>query len=228
MNEIKQLSWDSNFFGLQIGRVDCRSDELFVIYNKLPELKSKGYDLIYVFTDHAPSSLYQIMPIDVKRVYHKKIGLELKVASYVEFYNGSPEQLYDLAYQSGYDSRFNRDKNFREGEFERLYRQWIDNSVISQFADAVIIANINEQIAGFVTLSITDNVGSIGLLATDKNFRCRGVGSNLIAACNNYLLKKDIQELNVATQTSNENACTFYERQGMSVLSETDIYHFWL
>ena len=52
MMEIKRLDWDSDFFGLRIGRADIVSEEESKILASQNRVLKEYFDLIYVFASH--------------------------------------------------------------------------------------------------------------------------------------------------------------------------------
>ena len=52
MIEIKRLDWDSDFFGLRIGRADIVSEEESKVLANQDVTSKENFDLIYVFASH--------------------------------------------------------------------------------------------------------------------------------------------------------------------------------
>lgn len=229
LNTSRHLEWDSGFFHLKIGRIDYFLEDERFLENEVNRYREGRYDLLYVFTNHGQkSNSLPTEPIDTKRTYTIDIPSEVEVKHNVSSFSGNPEELYDLAYQSGFDSRYRLDLHFKAGEFERLYKEWIQNSVNHLIADEVLVYRDGGKTVGFVTLSIKDVEGSIGLLAVDNNYRGGGIATSLIRSCMNFCYRSGIKKLSVATQKSNAVACAFYEKNMMTVQSDVDIFHLWL
>lgn len=165
---------------------------------------------------------------DVKVIYQYKVRDVDEKNIMLEEYKGNADSLYPLAYASGTYSRFFMDKNFGEETFRRLYRKWVDNSLCGELADKVIVNKVGEMIAGFVTLKYSGCEGSIGLIAVDSVLRGISIGSNLIDSCKKEAFNNKINTLSVATQLSNNIACSFYEKNGFVKSENMNIYHFWL
>ena len=233
-NFTEVLDWDTNFFGRKIAKVVvCDSDERYV-EEKLSQYKALDFDLVYIFLpgDFVLSEIlcssYNCRLVDCKLIYNTYVEEEYEVSPQVVEYKGEALPLYDLGLQSGIHSRYRMDPYFAEDDFQRLYKRWIDNSVQYLIADKIFVFDGGQGIKGFVTVKIQDEDASIGLIATDSKQRGRGVGSQLLAAVKKYV--KDIggRHLSVATQKGNGLACSFYEKNGFSLKSETNIYHAWL
>ena len=69
---------------------------------------------------------------------------------------------------------------------------------------------------------------SIGLIATQFQYRGRGIASFLLNSVNNYAYSHAIDTIEVATQARNIIACSFYKKNGFIEKSRTNIYHFWI
>ena len=50
--EVRKLVWDSEFFGMHIGRAEVLSEEDAVSLARQREVLKDSYDLIYVFASH--------------------------------------------------------------------------------------------------------------------------------------------------------------------------------
>lgn len=229
---IERLDWDSQFFGLEIGRT-CRDVLLTVTSNEIGM-----YDLLYltekeIIVDEAFLSYRSNILVDCKLIYSKQIINSNQPTNYLvkEYKNNDTcvrrEQLYSLAYLSGEYSRYKLDANFAKGKFEEMYRMWVDNSISGEIADYLYYIEDKGQICAFVTLKITQKGGVIGLIATDKNVQAKGMGKTLILKCEETLRLKGIDVLKVATQACNKTACLFYEKCEMYVAQKTFIYHSW-
>lgn len=228
---IHYLPWDSDFFGLRIGRVDisCKED-----WRILEQTIAEGlsYNLLYIFDKECiglPADKAKL--VDIKVVYKKDVSNSsmLDLSSIHQYKNRVPDKdLYSLALVSGQYSRYNLDKKFPQGSYERLYRRWIENSVNGQMADAVFYYLEEDTKIGMVTLRREGETASIGLIASAPMCQGKGIGTKLIEASETWLFSKGIKLLEVATQRNNIYACRFYEKLGFVPVSETNIYHLWL
>lgn len=232
-NTVKYLDWDSNFFSMKIASISMNVwDKDFLFYN-IEKLRLEGIDLIYLFLndDRFPLSISQFagkcLLVDVKRIYVFQDMVDASIEPNIELFSGRPNELYDLAIQAGIDSRYRLDPNFKSGDFERLYRTWIDNSLNGGIADYVVVYNKSNLKAGFVTLQNKGDYMSIGLIATDKSCRRLGVGTSLLNAAKRYAFIEHLP-LKVATQAHNQSACFFYEKNGFIQQTQSLIYHIWL
>ena len=232
--EIKLLTWDTDFFQKKIGRIDCSYDT--DLSSLLLQARKEGYELIYVFCNGSlflpPDVLekYNGSLVDRKVIYENNKLISKELSFPVEEYSSmeASEKLEQLAYVSGSYSRFRLDPHFHPDDFYRMYKTWIAKSVTHEIADKVFVIRDNSQLCGMATLKISADKGVIGLIAVSPLSQGKGYGQILNDACCNELVKHNINTLEVATQLDNVSGCRFYEKCGFSVQSVTNIYHFWL
>lgn len=227
---ISYLQWDSNFFGLRIGKAEIYSvEDIENLQSMELELKNQ-YDLIYIF-NYINGKVDFATLVDVKVDYAKTVDpkeYNIHVHSYEN--NLCTEQLYRLSLISGQYSRYNLDKKFPEGSYVALYRRWIEQSVCKNLADDILVYTDNSIECGMVTYRINkgNNTARIGLVAVDDAIQGKGIGSSLVSSLENLLNKQGIDKLYVSTQEDNMKACKWYEKNGFGVDSKVEIYHWWM
>lgn len=226
------MTWDSDFFGLRIGRVDVASEEDAMLLSSQADSLKECFDLIYVFARHglAFSGRYAKL-VDEKTVYTMEGIPCLEANCNVIVWDckrGMTEDLLHLALVSGQYSRFRLDDRFPEGSYERLYSRWMEQSVNQALATEVFCYMVEDVPRGLVTLDRKDGVGTIGLVAIHEDFQHRGIGSAMMQHVIAYSKKTQVDKLTVATQLGNNPACKLYEKSGFKVQSVTDVWHWWL
>ena len=196
---IQWLSWDTEFFGFQTGKADIADLEKLGLGKA--KAFAKGYRLVYLTLPLDPQGDFKVpahiiefgkslgaKAVDTKVVFG---GVPAEPEPGIPFFDGveewqadmGKEKLYELAFQSGEYSRYKADPHFPKGTFERMYRQWIDNSLDGDFAQKVFVIRVKKEIAGFATLNFnTPFAGTIGLIAVDPAFRGQKIGSRLMEA----------------------------------------------
>lgn len=229
---VECLQWDSDFFGLRIGRTDIASNKRWYKLQQEVITLRKQYDLIYVFSDQElPTETNGMHLVDTKTIYAKSIDSSTIMPATIERYQESVpnDDLYRLALVSGVYSRFRLDNSLPSDSYERLYRCWIERSVDGAMADLVLVHCTDNQIDGMITMKIEADVAHIGLVSVDEGSQGRGVGTMLIRAVEAHLQSNTIvRHLKVATQWANKPACHLYEKNGFVVEEKTNIYHWWL
>lgn len=216
---INQLDWDSKFFNKKIGRFDASK---VINFDEFYE-NAKSFDLVYVFSDK---------PLDINaKLVDIKLTFEKPVENYdshlsIEQYQKDKHdynQLLELAYLSGHESRFKNDKFFSEEDFKRLYEKWLDKN-INESHQHVLVYVENDTIAGFVSYETQAKEAFINLIAVDPNFQGKGIGKKLMREVENKLSLSSA--LIVPTQKTNKSAVIFYEHNGFTLRQEKYIYHY--
>jgi dTDP-4-amino-4,6-dideoxy-D-galactose acyltransferase len=235
------LNWDSDFFGFKVARLkDIAAPEIKAI---LDDLSSRGYRLAVLYSGEGDQEI-RLSAVenkgflaDKKVTYARtvpKLPLtgDLRTGSALNIRVNppelKPEYLFDLAYLAGNYSRFRKDKNFPSGAFERLYAQWVINSLNGEFADYTLVHYDDKGIGGFSTLKTDGDMARIGLISVDTNRQNQGIGKALIIETIKICISNCINTIEVDTQSENVQACKFYEKSGFSVKEVKYIHHFWL
>ncbi len=231
---IKSLKWDSAFFNKKVYAVSAVSDadEAAEIEDQLLRLSA---DVAYIFiaeTDiNLQSSLekYGAILVDKKITFYKELFKEQETGfDEIIAYNGElNDELLSLSLEAGEYSRFKQDPFF-EPEFKRLYTTWISNSLKRLNANELFVCKKNEIIKGMVTCKVEDGCGSIGLIATEKASRGKGIGKKLMNAVENYFIQNNAFASSVVSQQTNMGACKFYERVGYRQIQKQYVYHWWI
>ena len=243
------LKWECDHFGFpvaQLTRAQLTDDALAAA---LGLARERGIRLlVWAAPDgrRVPDTLlkeYDGTLVDRKATFHRLLQAEetghdpapadrCRVEPYGEP-RPSPA-LDELAISAGVFSRFRVDRRLPQEKFESMYRRWIERSVSGELADAVLVATVadrddapQDSLAGMVTLSEAEGIGSIGLIAVAGAHRGLGIGSRLMHAAHQWMRDRDAHEATVVTQMANAPACRLYERFGYRVSRLQHYYHFW-
>lgn len=230
--DIRVLQWDSDFFGLRIGRVDLwtKADAL-ELQSHHEELKMQ-FDLLYIFDANAVGFKADgATLVDEKILYSKPCESRKQYPEISFFHAAKPsEDLYRLALISGGYSRFKLDERLPKGSYERLYNRWIENACPQEGTNKQILLykNENDVVCGMITIDYQDELGHIGLVAVDTAIQHQGIGGKIMSTLDGYLFDHGIKKLEVPTQKANIDACRWYEKNGFAIQSIIPIYHWWL
>ena len=231
--KFEKLDWDSDFFNYTVGRIILNENQSIDITEFL--LKCKDYTLVYIFSKiRLNNNLFKL--VDEKVVLDQELSL-IKEELTSEFFtiksfhksNHNHKEINRLAIESGAFSRFKIDKNFKSGEFKKLYSRWIALSIEGKLAfDIIIAADKNESIIGFVTLNKkSESVVDIGLVAVSEEHRGKGIGKKLLHYSINKSIELGFKEIQVITQFNNTQAMKLYESVGFKIKEKTFVYHYW-
>lgn len=236
--KIEGLSWDSDFFGYKVGRLDLQNIQSFE--ENLKENNFDAFKLTYIFVtpdsellknqlsnigakflDRKTEYKLDLSDIEIHKLQNK--NLSFKFLNLDDLNN----DLYNLSYEAGKNSRFKLDENFKNNEFKNLYDTWLKKSLNKEIAFESIGVYLNEKLVGFITLGNKYDGANIGLIAVDENFQNQGIGHELLNFTFKYLKDKRTNFLYVTTQGLSKQATGFYEKNGFKLLSQVDIYHLW-
>jgi len=229
---IDLVKWDTEHFGIKVGELkfNCLPSHENLL-KEMATAKSEGYDVLYLKGLILPESYLDenIVLADEKVLYTQRIEDKKHISDehvVSILHHELDARLLSLALQSGGYSRYFTDKRFKLNVFLNLYETWIRNSLNGTIANDVIAYMEDGRVDGFITYKIVGNKVTIGLVDVDNAVTGKGIGSKLMQS---FLSLFPIgTEIEVATQFANRVGCHFYEKNGFSVESVTNIYHLWL
>jgi dTDP-4-amino-4,6-dideoxy-D-galactose acyltransferase len=222
---IKKMEWDSDFFNLNVGKLDFKE------YRE--SFNEESYDLLYIVSS---------ADFDLKLKGFENSFSEQKVKFYKEFKENQQlsenifshretdyniQEIYELAFESGKNSRFLLDKKFSPEKFKELYKLWIDNSISQKFADDVLLYKYDGNTVGFLTYKTIEKNAFVGLIAVSNEHQGKGIGGIMLKHLETILNLKGIHNLTIPTQGQNKQACYFYNKIGFSISEKTYIKHYW-
>lgn len=232
---IQYIDWDSNHFNMNVGDYHVPIQQALDLESLEKEAKEHHYDVVYVrskspilelenrhtFRDerlvYAKDNVTQIPPYD-----HKCISIGSCKNKAIT------KELIQLALASGEYSRYKLDERFNRACFERLYIDWISNSIYKDFATDVLVATVNDdEDIGLLTYKVSDNVSTIGLLAVAATHRGLHIGKHLMQYYEESL-PSEVIKLKVVTQGTNKIARQYYESCGYSIEDISYTYHLWI
>jgi dTDP-4-amino-4,6-dideoxy-D-galactose acyltransferase len=233
---IRPLEWDSNFFGINTGKLETANLSSEEVMAQLKTITTSGFQLVYIFTPHADEVLKKKIYRLGGKLFDEKVSYSMKVSGLAplssEFIHSSKgsemdNDLESLAIESGKYSRFRTDPKIPRKKFEELYGLWMKNSLNGTFAREVFTYEENGKKLGMVSIDIRKGEGWIGIIAVNENFRGRSIGKLLIHSAGQFCKKNNVEILNVQTQKENKDSCSFYEKIGFHIRSIEDVYHLW-
>ncbi|HIP37450.1 MAG TPA: GNAT family N-acetyltransferase [Crocinitomix sp.] len=228
---IKKLNWDSAFFGYKVGRTNWSDNINVSDFIK----QASNFKLIYVFSDskikHDGALLKNLKFMEQKVTFLKSVKQKEIDETTYGFFNinsDSKSELLELALLSGVESRFKKDNNFKQNEFEKLYFKWIENCLNDNASKKIIVKKENNHIVGFTTLeNLNTNQSKIGLIAVDAQHHRKGIAKGLINFAEHISFKHHCKSLEVTTQSHNLSAMKLYKHFGFNLIFTNYIYHYW-
>jgi len=226
------LDWDSEFWGYRIALVEQFSE------STLPVLDAWAFnhaiDCMYLRLDSGDFPTMHLAEVVGFRLMDIRMEFARALSEVSETQEGAirharlediPELIL-IARDAHTDSRFFADPRFPDSKCREFYATWITNSV-SGFADAVLVATVNQTIAGYVTGHFEGEAGRIGLIAVGDQFQNRRVGSSLTSSILSIFAGAGLSTGHVATQGSNRKAQRLYQRSGFSIDDVQLTFHRW-
>jgi GNAT superfamily N-acetyltransferase len=235
-NQCEYLSWDSEFFGLRIGRLFPKRLSVSALQNVKDWCRSNSIDCLYCLVDADDFETIRCIEQMLLRLVDVRITLSRSLAKH-DFpkVNSTVRPavasdlpiLCSIARCSHQDSRFYSDSNFPRRKCDTLYETWVTKS-FQGYADIVLVAEHENQAAGYITCKAIDgHVGQIGLLAVEGRAQGRGLGSALIGAALDWFKRNACEQATVVTQGRNVPAQRCYQRTGFVTESVQFWYHWW-
>jgi len=227
-----RLPWDSQFFGLQIGRIDdvCREPQL--LRDARDWARAEQLDCVYALLDGAEPLLVRhaselgFKLVDLRVTLRAAIEPTSRATPLVrEALDADLPALRTIASYSHQASRFYADPGFALERCDALYAEWIERSVRRDFADAVLVATEGSLPLGYLTCSVDPRgIGQIGLFAVAREARGRGYGAQLVHAAFAWFRDRGLREASVVAQGNNARALAVYQRHGFAT-DKVELWH---
>ena len=230
--KIERLDWDSNFFGYEVGKYLVENPEDFNLEELADELKR--YKLVYVFCEKKIQSS-SLKLVDEKATFLIEDLTQLTTPSSAFKFESFDEEkhakdhLEALGIESAVHSRFKTDSNFRNQEYKKLYREWINNSITGDLAiDIPVVCKGVSTVVGFTTLNKRNiDLAEIGLVAVSKEMRGKGLATDLVKETLRRARNRGYKNVQVVTQMANIPARNLYTKTGFTLKNIVNIYHYW-
>lgn len=124
-------------------------------------------------------------------------------------------------------SRFFKDPLISKKSAVLMHQKWIENSISKQVAEHVLVACIENNPVGFITLEVDRDIeefcgikmGHIPLIGTDPKYRGRHLGLQLTkAALEGWFKDQKVDYVRIETQLNNIPATRTYEAAGFRLV----------
>lgn len=233
------LAWDSNFFGKRIAQAEDHQLDPTLAHDLDSWCLDHNIDCLYFLADSnhqdtvalLEKNHYQFMDIRITFETKRK-PIDQPIPPHITIrlsQDTDLEHLISISQDAYTSSRFYADPCFSDTAASDLYRLWIKNSMETNFADAVIVAEINQLPVGFVTCKIDQpqHQGRIGLVGVAESARGNQLGQHMMNYALNWFNEQDISRIYVGTQGRNIAAQRLYQRSGFLTHSVQLWYHKW-
>ena len=217
---IEKLNWDSDFFGLKVGRLIVSDSDVFDSLSFEKKVISNDFDLVYVVSlkkmlDFDILSALPLSLMDVQITMSKKSDKSECVDYPYEFRTELSEKELEECY-----SILEKTK--------KLYRRWLDNAVSTNFADGIIIAKKNNKIVGIHIVKTDSDIGHCSVIGVSENEKGSGIGRDLwFQALSYWNSMGTIKKYHVPFSIQNSESFNFHLKIGFNKVEEVKyIYHY--
>lgn len=231
---ITSLSWDSQHFGVPIGRVT--GDD--VSREDVATADRDGIRCVYLLLDAARGRAIRAAEDLGFRVVDFRITLARPVTGVQDAVpTGSvraarPDDLRELEVivaRAHGDSRFFTDEGFDRTAAQDLYITWLRDSVSGRLAEFTLAAVEEQRAVGYITGQVTSDPEAltIGLLGVSEGARGRGFGRELTLGLLAEAGRRGYGRVEVVTQGSNVAAQRMYQAVGFRSVRAEVWLHRW-
>ncbi len=231
------LAWDSEFFGFRIAKVkrEILTDESVLEIVKWCQINQ--IDCLYFLADGLDQKTLLIAEKNDFHLVDLRVNLENSKINLIEnLLNSEIEiriaedsdipQLRKMAAVNHTDSRFYYDSHFSKERCGELYATWIEKSC-QGFADAVLVAELENEVAGYISYSLKNGIGNIGLVGVKGTVQGKGIGRLLVNQACQWFKQTETKNVTVVTQGRNVIAQRLYQKNGFITESIKLWYHLW-
>ena len=235
---VERLEWDSEFFGREIATLHPRVLTPRVLELALARCAAARTECLYFLGDvTSPSSLALAESagfrcVDDRLTYGIAAGGLPETAADGRKVRpgkaGDAHTLMEIAAESYGDSRYFHDPGFPRALCRQFYRDWIQKSLAGRFDDAVLVAEEEGRVVGYVSCrELTPNLGLIGLVGIAEEARGRGLGRLLVNEALGWFARRGLPAVQVVTQGRNVAAQGLYEACGFRLERHEKWFHRW-
>jgi ribosomal protein S18 acetylase RimI-like enzyme len=237
MSNIEWLEWDSNFFGLRIGKKVIKDFEHDFNPDGFHEEAKRNYDLVYIMSFNKLISPEKFHSIDIELIdIQIEMSMPFKPLQGHDFnILSSPTdqeliECYRIAEEVSSVSRFSKEPLIGISKAKSLYRAWVDNAIEKKIADGILIHKSNEFIKGIhiVKTDLTKNAGYCSMIGVKKEDAHKGIGKALWEQARRYwTAQKNIEKCHVVFSLTNIQSMQFHINIGFNSIEEIRyIYHY--
>lgn len=237
MNEptIDPLPWDSDFFGMSIGRAHLTGADEGALSEIDRKAREAGIACLYASLDPNDLELnflaqrqgYRLVEVSID-LEHPTSVLQERPSTRSVAREGTPDDVEVLAEEIRLLARWSRfaaDRRFGPGAAERMHRAWVERAASGVGNRMLVVAEDEDGLTGFSTQ--TDpaaDVPRIDLIASSQPGS--GAAQELVAFSYERFGKRPSRGGPIAAR--NTASIRFVEQMGLRIVSTRYLYHRWL
>lgn len=240
VNEIRRLDWDSQFFGLSMGRLYAENLTDEQLEAALTNARAGKLKFVEIFCDISDgqsiffSESRGFHLADIRILFEKNLKEDMEHISLpanLDFKKAGEEDIDHLKTISKglfRDSRYYQYNKFDSKIVDSLYQTWIEKAVLGKFDDECYCLFNNKKILAFCSLKYNNHAASIGLFAVNSSYNKKGFGSLILKSVFHLLTNRGITLLTCITQGRNSGAMRLYQKHGFYTGKIILCYYRWL
>lgn len=236
---IERLDWDSDFFGINIGKIVIINESDFDPETFKFQAINNKFNLVYIQKTQSllsnkivKKANLELMDIQLtmSKIFNRNEYLHSDYDFKTNLSHDELFECYTISENIAIVSRFFREKLIGQDKTKALYRKWIDNTLNKQFSDGLFLTKDSSAISGLHIIK-TDNehkVGFCSLIGVSTDKIRSGIGKMLWEQSFGYWANEtDIKICKVPFSLQNENSFNFHLKLGFNKIDEIKyIYHF--
>lgn len=210
---MKKLTWDSDFWGIDVYNVE-NSEKIEVIKNK-KYLFQTLLDRDDLLDNSYHNNDFQLIETKINLVKEIK---ETKTLDKSLFRAINEEDL--VKYKNEFFDLFGKNSRFRifpKQKVNDFYYIWLLNSIKEEYDSYVIGFFIENNLAGFITYKILTDSIHIGLVGVFKDYQRQGISSKMIQYVENQLIDSHLSKIRISTNSFNLPALNNYIKNGFLI-----------
>jgi len=232
----ERLEWDSIFFGFPIARIHVpQINQRIIDFALMQAQKDKIKCIYYLDSGSSYGSIKTAIEnnfdlVDTRLTFEKFLYKSTRITKFDNFRFATGEDalaLQEIAQEVYLSSRYFFDTNFNPDLSKLFYAEWIYKSITGDLDDFVIVCELNNEVAGFVSVKLSRNHASIGLVGVKAKYRGHDVAQNLLSHLEGLLVERKIPMLRVVTQGRNIAAQRLYSKCGYLPTKCEYWFHYW-
>ena len=234
------LPWDTEHFGCRIARANIHQLDAASWRQLEGWCREQSIDCLYFLASAADQdTIFELQArqfsfVDIRLTFEYTLPSAPAYAGVenLAFRMSNEEDVprfIDIAKNSYKESRFYADPCFDSEKVSLMYQTWLTKSIATDFADAVVVAELNQQPAGFLTchLNRPEGEGNLGLSGVAELARGMGLGQCMYKYGVHWLYTQGMNRVNAVTQGSNIAVQRLFQRCGFVTRSVELWYHKW-
>ena len=236
---IEKLSWDSELFGINIGKITIIEDKDFDPIRFKEHVNDEKFELVYVFKFHKMLPWDKVVKsgieiIDIQLTMSKKFNKEDYLNINYDFRTTLTEEekkeCYKIAEETSIVSRFYKEEKIGARKTRELYRKWVDNAFNKSFSDGLFLVKESNSVLG-IHLIKTDSIDKIGyftLTGVNPDYKRMGIGNKLwIQSFGYWANESKIEIIKSPFSCQNVESFNFHLKMAFNKIEEIKyIYHY--